>query len=149
MKLKKVILLTTASVVAVGLLLTLLASGALVSSTTMSSSGIIATANLGVYSDSACTQKITSIDWGTISPGGSVTKTVYVKNIGTTQVNLSLTSTGWNPSNTNGPITLTWNSEGTILATNQVTTATLTLTVSSTINGITNFNVNIVVAGTG
>lgn len=107
------------------------------------------TVSLGVYSDSACTQNLTSIDWGTLSPGGSVTRTIYVKNTGNTQITLSMTPANWNPASANGPITLTWNREGTTLSAGQSTSATLTLSVSSSISGITSFSVNIVISGTG
>jgi hypothetical protein len=128
---------------------TVLVSGALVSTKTISSTGIVASANLGIYSDSACTQALTSIDWGTISPGGSVSKTIYVKNVGNTQVTLSMSKTNWNPSTANGPITITWNRENTVLTVNQVSTATLTLSVLSTASGISTFSVDIVISGTG
>lgn len=128
---------------------TVLSSGALVSTKTISSTGVVTSANLGVYSDSGCTQALASVDWGTVSPGGSVSKTVYVKNIGSTQVTLSMSKTNWNPTTANGPVTLAWDKEGGVLAVNQVTTATLTLSVSSIINGITTFSVDVVISGTG
>ena len=146
---KTVVIGLSAAVVAIGLFVTLLASGALISSRTIASSGVIATTNLGVYSDSACTQSLTSINWGTVSPGGSVARTIYVKNLGTNQLTLSMTGANWSPASADGPITLTWNREGTALGANQVATATLTLRVSSSISGITTFNVNIVITGTG
>jgi len=146
---KTVVIGLSAAGVAIGLFVTLLASGALISSRTIASSGVIATTNLGVYSDSACTQSLTSINWGTVSPGGSVARTIYVKNLGTNQLTLSMTGANWSPASADGPITLTWNREGTALGANQVATATLTLRVSSSISGITTFNVNIVITGTG
>jgi len=148
LKNKNVAIGLTAVVVAIWLFVTLLASGALISSRTIASSGVVATANLGVYSDSACTQSLTSINWGTVSPGGSVARTIYVKNLGTTQVTLSMTGANWSPGSADGPITLTWNRDGTALGANQVATATLTLSVSSSISGITTFNVDIVITGT-
>jgi hypothetical protein len=132
-----------------GLFSTLFASGVLVTSKTIATSGVLATANLGIYSDSACTQSLNPFNWGTISPGGSATKTLYVKNLGTVQVTLSLSATNWNPTTANGPIALSWNREGAVLAASQVTTATLTLSTSSTASGITTFNVDVVISGTG
>jgi hypothetical protein len=54
MQLKTKILVTglTGAVVAIGILVTLLASEAIISSKTIASSRIIATANIGFYSDS-------------------------------------------------------------------------------------------------
>jgi hypothetical protein len=109
LKKKNVAIGLTAVVVAIWLFVTLLASGALISSRTIASSGVVATANLGVYSDSACTRSLTSINWGTVSPGGSVARTIYVKNLGATQVTLSITGANWGPGSADGPITLTWN----------------------------------------
>ena len=141
---------STAFVVAMCLaLLILIASGALVSTSTVSASRIVAKAKLGIYSNSACTQKITSIDWGTISQGSSISKTVYVKNLGTTPLTLSISNTNWNPTTVNGSIALIWNRESTILARNQVTSANFTLGVSSSISGITSFSMDIVITGTG
>jgi len=127
---------------------TLLASGVLVTSKTITTSGVLATTNLGVYSDSACTQSLDPINWGAVSPGGSATKAFYVKNLGSVQVTLGLSATNWNPTTANGPISLSWNREGATLAANQVTVATLTLSVSSSAGGITTFNVDVVVTGT-
>ena len=140
--------LTVAAVV-VMLLVTLLASGALISSKTVASTGIITITNIGVYSDSACTQSMASINWGTISPGNSVTRTIYVKNLGTTEVTLSMSRENWVPANANGQITLTWDREDATIASNAVATAILTLRVSSSVSGITSFSVDIVIAGTG
>jgi len=145
----KLIALGTTTSLALTLLLfvSLLASGAIVTTATVSSSGVISTANLGIYSDSACTQRITSINWGNIASSSSVTRTVYVKNTGNTALTLHMATTSWSPTTANGPITLSWNRENTVLNANQVTTATLTLSTQSSINGITTFSVNIVISG--
>jgi len=132
-----------------GLLVTLLASGALVTSRTVKTSGILASANLGVYSDSACTQSLASVDWGTLSPGASVGKTVYVKNVGSTLVTLSLSKANWSPTTANGPVTVNWNRQGSTLAAGQVLSATLTLAVSSSASGFTSFSVDAVITCTG
>jgi hypothetical protein len=138
------------AIAATGLFLTLLTSGLLLSSQTVPSNGTVTAVNVGVYSDSACTQNLTSIDWGTIAPGNLSTRTIYVKNTGTVPMTLNMTTTGWNPTNANGPIALSWNRESYALNANQSISAVLTLTVSSSINSsITTFNVNIVITGTG
>jgi hypothetical protein len=132
-----------------GVFVTMLVSGALVSTKTISTTGVVSSANLGVYSDSGCTQTLTSIDWGTISPDGSVTRLVYVKNVGTAQLNLTMLKINWNPSAANGPVAITWNQEGAALAVNQVLTATLTLSVSPTVTAVSTFSVDVVISGTG
>jgi archaellum component FlaG (FlaF/FlaG flagellin family) len=46
------------------------------------SSGLVVAVNVGVYSDAGCTQNLKTIDWGSVYPGGSVPRTIYVKNTG-------------------------------------------------------------------
>ena len=86
---------------------------------------------------------------GSISPGGSAAIAVYVKNTGTTLITLSMTKANWNPAGANGPITVTWNREGATLTANQVTAATLTLSVSSSISGIPTFSFDVIITGIG
>jgi hypothetical protein len=114
-----------------------------------SSGSIAASPNIGVYSNSACTVSLTTINWGSPSPGGTVTQTVYIKNTqGSSSLMLSMTTSNWNPTSANGPLTVTWNQQGTVLASGQSIAATLTLTVSSSITGITTFSVQISISGT-
>ena len=139
------------AIAATGLFLTLLTSGLLLSSQTVPSNGtVLSTVNVGVYNDQVCAQNCTSINWSTIAPGSSTTKTFYVKNTGTLPMTLNMATSGWNPSNANGPITLGWNREGAVLNASQSINATLTLTVSPTIDSsITDFSFNITITGTG
>jgi hypothetical protein len=112
------------------------------------SSGNIAAINVGLYTNSACTQKLESIEWGDVAPGESVSKVIYLKNTGTTEILLSMTTNNWNPSTANGPLTITWNREGTLLEQGEVTSATLTLRTLEDIAGITTFSVSILIIGT-
>ncbi len=147
LNLKKWIVLIAVTAVTIGMVLAVLSSGAPVSSANIPSSGVLATGTLRVYSDSACTQSLSSINWGNVTAGNSVTEIIYIKNVGNTQLTLNLTSTNWNPTTANGPLTLSWNREGATLAANQVTNATLTLSILSTISGVTTFSVNIIING--
>ena len=147
MRRKSVALVFAITFVVVCLIATFFASGVLATSRTRTTSSVAATASLGVYSDSACTLSLTSTDWGTVPPGGSVTRTVYVKNLGSVQLRLSLSKTNWNPASANGPIVLNWNLERAILAVGQVKTATLTLSLSSSASGFTTFSVDAVISG--
>jgi hypothetical protein len=137
------------AIVVIGLALTATTAGLLSVSQSVSSSGTVTAINVGVYSNSACTQTLTSIDWGSVSPGGFVIKIIYVKNTGNAQITLSMTTANWSPSGANGPITLTWNRESTTLYPGQSTDATVTLSVSSSVSGITSFSVNVVITGSG
>ena len=145
---KKTIVGLTLAAIAIAGLLTIAASGVLVSSQTIPNSGVITSANIGLYSDSSGTQSISSISWGTVTPGNIITRTLYVKNTGNIPLTLSMTKTNWIPTSANGPITLLWDRDSTLLNVNQVVAATLTLSVSSSTNGITTFSFNIIITGT-
>ena len=109
--------------------------------------GVLKTGDIGIYSDSACTQTLTSITWGTVSPGVSVYKTIYIKNLGNYGQKLSLSTTYLNPTTAKGAIALSWNMERARLAAGQVVAANLTLSVSSNAGGFAAFNVDLLITG--
>lgn len=131
-----------------GIFLTVVSAGVLTSSQSVTSSGTITAVNVGVYTDIACTTSCSSIDWGTLLPGNSTTRIVYVKNTGTVPVTLSVSTANWTPSNANTYLTLTWDRVNYVLAPSTSVQATLTLTASSSAGSITSFNFNIVITGT-
>ena len=130
-----------------GMILTVTAASVVSVTEALPTRGSISAINVGIYSDSGCNQKLTSIDWGEISPGGTVTKTIYIKNGGSNQMMLKMTKTNWNPSSADGPISIDWNREGTNINAGQSLQAEITLSVSSDISGITDFSVDIVITG--
>jgi len=113
------------------------------------STGLVVAVNVGVYSDAACTLNLTSIDWGNVYPGGSVSRTIYVKNTRNAPITLSMTTASWNPAGAAGQITVAWDKENAVLNAGQSTLATLTLSVSQNVSGVTSFSMNIIVAGSG
>jgi hypothetical protein len=113
------------------------------------STGMVLAVNVGAFSDAACSQNLTSIDWGNVYVGSSVSRIIYVKNTGTTPITLSMTTSAWNPSNANGQLTLNWDKEGISLIPGESAAATLTLSVSPTVHDVASFTVNVVVAGSG
>jgi hypothetical protein len=149
-KIKIPITTTIIILVIAGLALTLTTFAAVTVSKSLSSTGTVSVSpNLGLYSDSGCTVAQTTIDWGSATPGSTVTRTVYIKNTGAgASVTLSMATSSWSPTSANGPITLSWNKEGAILAPGASTAATLTLTVSSSISDVTSFSVQINIVGT-
>jgi hypothetical protein len=116
-------------------------SGGDSSSSPVTSDGVLA------YSDSSCTQPLTSIQWGTIAAGSFVERTIYLKNPQSTPLTLSLSTSNWNPANAANFITITWNKENQVLDGGQSTTATIRLTVASTVSSNSDFNVKIVITG--
>jgi archaellin len=117
-------------------------------SQTIFNTGKITPIGVTVYSDSDCTTLLSSIDWGTLNPSDIKTYPIYVKNAGTKPITLNMTTTAWNPSSATSYITVSWNQESHVLGSGQVVQAVLTLSVSATIKGITNFNFNLVITGT-
>lgn len=124
-------------------------TGLLTTSRTIGSSGIVKAINVEVYRDLECTQAVDEIDWGTIEPGESVTRTVYIKNAGNAALTLNLSYYGWDPPAAGSYITLSWDREGETMEPQAVLAATLTLSVSDAISGITDFSFSIVIKGTG
>jgi hypothetical protein len=135
--------------VLLALLSGLTVSGLLTTSKTLTSSGSVKAINVEVYWDDLCTQVVNSVDWGTPEPGEVVNQTVYIKNSGSAPLNVNMTTSNWTPVEAVNYITLTWDSEGASIDPDQVLQALLTLTVSDTITGITDFSFNIVIEGTG
>jgi hypothetical protein len=138
------------ALILVAVALTATTYGAISVNKSLSTNGsITVTPNLGLYSDSACTTTLSTIDWGTITPGNNQTRTVYVKNTGTgTSLTLSISTSSWTPITANGPITVSWDKEGTRLTPGQSTTAVIKLISSSSIVDVTTFSVQILISGT-
>ena len=149
-KIKLSLTATVVALVTIAIALTLTTFAAITTSQNLSSSGTVTTSpGLGVYSNSACTTTLGSINWGTLTAGGNITQTIYIKNTGSgLSLALGMATSNWTPAGANGPITLTWNQGGTRLQPGQSIAATLTLAVSSNITDVTNFSVQINITGT-
>ena len=114
------------------------------------SSGVVSTSpGVGVFSDADCTSSLTSVNWGSVAAGSSATQTFYVKNTGTGSISLGLAASSWSPTSASTYITVTWNQQGTNLAAGQSAAATVTLSVSSSITGVTSFSNTLTISGTG
>ena len=94
----------------------------------------------GIYWNQACTNRTSSIDWGPIQADSNNTITIYIKNEGNSEASLWLGTSDWNPSIALTYMSLNWNYSGQALSEGQVIPLELTLTVSPTISGITNFS---------
>jgi len=114
----------------------------------INSSGVITSADLEAYWDVDCTNAVSSINWGSIYPGNSKNVTIYLKNTGGVPLTLSLSTDNWNPTSAGSYITLTWSYNGEQIPVGGVLQVTLTLTVSSNAQGITNFSFDVVITGT-
>lgn len=126
----------------------LLTYGLLSGSKTISSQGTINAIGVGVYSESACINEVSTIDWGALEPGSTKDVTVYIRNEGTVPMTLSITTDEWTPSAASTYITLSWNREGSQVNAQSVLQATLTISVSSSISDISSFSFDITITGT-
>ena len=118
-------------------------------SKTIESTGTIKAINVQVYSDETCKSPLGSINWGILEPGDLVNRVVYVKNTGNAPMTVSMTTGNWKPLGAGDFITITWNREGTSLSAGSSTSATISLSVSSSIIGINNFSSDITIEGSG
>jgi hypothetical protein len=139
---------TIIAVVIAGILLTVTTAGLLNAFKTVPLTGTITTVNVDVYSDSLCTQECTSLNVGTVSPGGTATQTVYVKNTGTVPETLTMTVNNWNPASANTSLALSWNRQNYVLNAGDSIQATLTLTVGTSTGSLTNFSCDVTITGT-
>jgi hypothetical protein len=117
------------------------------SSAPLTHNGTIETLNVSVFQDSACTQTLSTLNWGTLRPGTSANRTIYVKNTGNAAATLNMTATSWNPSAAASYITLTWNRQSYVLTQGNSVSALLVLTVSASVNGFTGFSCTTFIAG--
>jgi len=103
--LKKTLLIPIAILLTTALSLTAITAAIISSQQTIQSNGIIQinstptptttptitpTVDLEIYTDAGATIKCTNINWGTLNPGGIVTKTIYIENTGNVQQTLSM-----------------------------------------------------------
>jgi hypothetical protein len=132
----------------IGIFLTATTAAVLSTNQTIPLNGTITAVNLGVYTDSACTQTVTALNVGTISPGGAATQTVYVKNTGNIPETLTMTATNWSPANAPTYLTLTWNRQNTVLNSGASIQATLTITAAANTGSLTTFSCDVTLTGT-
>jgi hypothetical protein len=140
------------SIAVIALIITALAlavtTAAILSNQTVPLNGTINAVNLGVYSDSGCTQAATALNVGALNPGATTNQTVYIKNTGNVPETLTMTAANWNPTNASSSLTLTWNRQNTVLNAGTSIQATLTLTAASNTGTLTTFSCDVTLTGT-
>ena len=109
-------------------------------SKTVPNAGSVKGIGVGIYWDQACTNKTSSINWGLLDPGSNKSVTVYVRNEGNAPATLSKTVQNWNPSTATSYLSLNWSYAGQTMSVSQVLQLKLTLLVSSSVSGISNFS---------
>jgi hypothetical protein len=102
---------------------------------------------VGVFWDRNCTQGVSSIDWGTLAPGMTKTVSVYVQSKSNETCILILIPTGWNPPVAANYLELSQDYENKKIQPSEVVKVTLSLAVSASVAGVTNFSFNVIVEG--
>ena len=146
MKRKQSVLL--ASLIAISTL-TGLAIGVNFVQRTIHSTGtvFIPTLGLDAYWEQECNNPVSSIDWGTLEPGDQNTSTIYLKNTGNLPLALSMITQNWTPTNATTYIIVTWNRENATISVDQVLQADITIEVLTSVIGISDFSLDIVITG--
>jgi hypothetical protein len=114
---------------------------------TISSVGTVKAVGVGVYWNSGATNRTTAINWGTLDPGSQKSFTVYIRNEGNSAMTLSLSASNWNPSTASNSMSLSWNYNGQSVNAGGTVQVTLTLAVSGSITGVSNFSFDVVIIG--
>jgi hypothetical protein len=110
--------------------------------------GFIYTVGVGVFGDQACTVNVTQVNWGTLYPNGSVVKTAFIRNSGSSGVILSMATNTYVPASMQNYLSLSWNATNYVLAPGEVAAAVFVLNVASNVQGGT-FGFNIIITGQG
>jgi hypothetical protein len=124
------------------------ALGAIIASKTISNTGNLNAVGVGIYQDGGCATALTSINWGSLDPGVTREYTIFVKNEGTIALKLNMAAGNWNPISASNYLTVSWSRENYVLSPGNVISATLTLTISSSVTGITDFSFDVTITGT-
>jgi hypothetical protein len=116
---------------------------------TISNVGSLKTIDIEAYWDASLTNRVNGIDWGALEPGDQKSFSIYFRNKGNSAVTLSESTSNWGPSAAATYLTLSWDYSGQTIEADKNLQVTLTLSVSASITGITNFSFDIIVVGTG
>jgi hypothetical protein len=100
-----------------------------------SASAVEAEGSLGVYWDANCSQRVDSIDWGTLTLGETKEVIVYVRNEGNQTLILALTTLNWQPENASVWVHFSWTCQTIEVGTGQTVKVTQNLNVAPNIPG--------------
>ncbi len=111
-------------------------------------SGTIRTIGLEIYGDPDGSLVVTSLEWGTLDPGAVLHRTLYFKSTSSISATMTMHIENWSPAAVADFITLSWNYDGSPLSPGEIRPVILTLALSSSVLGISNFSFDYVfVAG--
>jgi hypothetical protein len=105
---------------------------------------------VSLYEDENCTQSLSTLDWGFLSPGDSAMYLVYLRNNGNVNATLDFFNTqNHDPPDLVNYVSLSWNYTGQILKPNEVIPIKFDLYVSPLLVNVTNFRFDIIVTSYG
>jgi hypothetical protein len=110
-------------------------------------SAVVSTGGIGVYWDKNCTKSVSTIDWGNVSVGQVKEVTVYVRNEGGAMTILVETAANWNPTGASRYLGFSWYCQNEKIEAGKTVNVTQRLSVSSDIQGISQFSFAITVEG--
>ena len=102
---------------------------------------------IDIFSNQACTELMTDVEWGEIEAGGKSNVHIFIKNRGDTDVIISLITENWSSSMAENNMDLVWNYNGIPIKPNEVTAVTLTLSVDPDCQELNSFGFDIIIIG--
>jgi len=102
---------------------------------------------VGVYWDSNCSNRVFSIEWGTLNPGSVKNVAVYIRNEVEEPMYLIMWTTNWNPLKASQYLNLGWNYSRQQMSPGETLKITLSLSVYRYTKGIFTFSFDIQIAG--
>jgi hypothetical protein len=130
-------------------ILTLGVLGLLSAEVRIPGTGNVVAVNVGVYSNSACTNPLTTINWGSVGPGEEKQFTCYVKSLSNVPTTLTLGAANFNSTQASQYLSLSWNRQGYNVAPGEIVTATLTLHVDQAVQGLAGFSFDCIFTASG
>jgi len=125
--------------------LVMIIAGSQLAPAIIGSRGDLMVYGVGVYKDANCSINVTSLNWGTVEPSSLENITLYIRNEGNHAATLFLETNNWSPINATNYMALSWNYSGKMLNPMESVGVTLTLSVSSAANNITDFSFNVII----
>lgn len=119
----------------------------LLTQNTLNTTGVMADVDIGVYSDSACTEPLSSFSWGTCFTENNSTVIVYIKNLGTVDTVLSVATDNWTPSSASSHYILYASCDGYLISAGEILETTFNLYPKSTASQFSTFSFDIIIQG--
>lgn len=102
----------------------------------------------GLYFDVDCTEKVSTLNWGSLEPGSHNILTIYVRNVGSRSSIVRLSSRNWTPSKLDASTYLSWNLENATVKPNEIRRAELTLHIGDNMFSVSELNFEVIISVT-